>query len=70
MFIPDGDYHVILHAMNKIDYGGPLALAICHSQPFTVDTTPPLLDNITDVSYDEVNYNITFVYDGRLASHQ
>ena len=48
--------------MNKIDYGGPMALAICHRKPLTIDTTPPVLSNITNVSYDAEAEFINFTY--------
>lgn len=42
-----------MRAINKVDFGGPMAAQVCHSMPLTVDTTPPIIYEIADVDYDE-----------------
>ena len=49
-----------VRAINNIEFG-PLALTVCHSQPYTVDASPPVIYDITDVMYDEDNFVISFL---------
>ena len=42
-----------VEAINDIQRG-PLALAVCHSQPLTIDRSPPVIQTITNVHYDYV----------------
>ena len=58
---PDAEYHVTIRAINDIDFGGPLALTVCHSVPYIIDTTPPVLHEVTNIEYDEDWYFITAV---------
>ena len=37
--------------MNKIDFGGPLALGVCHAKPYTVDMSPPVVYSIDNIWY-------------------
>ena len=48
-----------VRALNKVEYGGPLSLTVCHSQPLVVDNTPPVIHEISDASYDEDTEEIT-----------
>ena len=60
VFFQDGDYHVTVRAMNNIDFGGPMALEVCHHLPLTVDTSPPIIYELAEIEYDE-DENILFV---------
>ena len=57
--LSDNQYYVTVRAINNIEFG-PLALTVCHSQPYTVDATPPIIYDIHDVYYDEDNFIISF----------
>ena len=54
----DGDYHLTIRAINNIDFGGPMCIKVCHSMPYTVDASPPIIHNITNVDYDEDSCNV------------
>ena len=55
----DADYYVTVRAINNIEYG-PLVLDVCHAQPYTVDTSPPIIYDIYDISYDEDTFMLSF----------
>ena len=50
----DGKYHVSVRALNQVEFGGPLALHICHYTPYVVDTSPPIVHSLENVTYDEL----------------
>ena len=47
-----------VRAINNIEFG-PLALTVCHAQPYTIDTTPPIIYAVDDVKYDEDTFQIS-----------
>ncbi|XP_070564497.1 uncharacterized protein [Ptychodera flava] len=63
--LPDGHYHITVRALNKVEFGGPMAATVCHTTTYTIDTTPPFVHDIFDVEYDEetcvlsVSYNVS-----------
>ncbi|KAK2175677.1 hypothetical protein NP493_715g02037 [Ridgeia piscesae] len=48
----DGKYYISVQAVNNVQRG-PLATTVCHSQPITVDRSPPVVQSITNVQYDD-----------------
>ena len=54
-----------LQAVNDIVLGGDLVTTVCHSSPFIVDITPPIMHSVSDVIFDDgfrflaVYYNAT-----------
>ncbi|XP_070572594.1 uncharacterized protein [Ptychodera flava] len=61
--LDDGSYHVSVRALNKVEFGGPLATTVCHSTPYIIDNSPPLVHHIRLVDYDEVACVIIAEYD-------
>ncbi|KAK3101942.1 hypothetical protein FSP39_007535 [Pinctada imbricata] len=57
--LPDGRYYVSVRAINKVDYGGPLSTTVCHTTPFAVDNSPPVVYDVYDIKYDEDTFNLT-----------
>ncbi|CAH1802777.1 unnamed protein product [Owenia fusiformis] len=62
LHMPDGYYHINVRALNKIEFGGPMALTVCHSLPYIVDTTPPFVNHVLMLSYDEHTHIIKMTY--------
>ncbi|CAH1802680.1 unnamed protein product [Owenia fusiformis] len=62
LHMPDGYYHINVRALNKVEFGGPMALTVCHSLPYIVDTTPPFVNHVLTLSYDEYTYMIIMTY--------
>ncbi|XP_060596420.1 uncharacterized protein LOC132750448 [Ruditapes philippinarum] len=58
--LPSGKYYLTVRAINKVEYGGPLALTVCHSTPYIIDITYPIVYEVFDIKYDEENYVLTF----------
>ena len=54
-----------VRALNKVEFGGPLALTICHDQPFIVDNTPPVVHHVGDAAYDEFTEVVTIYVNAR-----
>ncbi|XP_038050876.1 uncharacterized protein LOC119724026 [Patiria miniata] len=50
--LPDGAYYITVRALNKVEFGGPMALTVCHSNPLIIDNTPPIIYSISDITYD------------------
>lgn len=48
-------------AVNDIIFGGDLVTTVCHSTPFVVDTTPPSLDRVRDVLFDD-DFHFLVIY--------
>ncbi|CAH1783349.1 unnamed protein product, partial [Owenia fusiformis] len=46
----------------KVEFGGPMALTVCHSLPYIVDTTPPLVHHVLTLSYSEYTHVIEMTY--------
>ncbi|KAK3101936.1 hypothetical protein FSP39_007496 [Pinctada imbricata] len=57
--LPDGRYYVSVRAINKVDYGGPFSTTVCHTTPFAVDNSPPVVYEMYNIKYDEDNFNLT-----------
>ena len=63
--ILDGPYYITVRALNKVQLGGPMAVTVCHTQQYIIDTTPPIVYGVTDVTYNGndprivAHYNIT-----------
>ncbi|XP_022100338.1 uncharacterized protein LOC110984441 [Acanthaster planci] len=56
--LPDGAYYISVRALNKVEFGGPMALTVCHSTPLTIDRTPPIVYSIHDITYDSTTGKI------------
>ena len=39
-------------------FGGPLSLSVCHSTPYVVDTSPPVVHEIHSLRYNEQSFYI------------
>ncbi|XP_033637389.1 uncharacterized protein LOC117298318 isoform X2 [Asterias rubens] len=50
--LPDGAYFISVRALNKVEFGGPMALTVCHSMPLIIDNTPPIIDSISNITYE------------------
>ncbi|XP_070573951.1 uncharacterized protein [Ptychodera flava] len=61
-YLPDGLYHVTVRALNKVELGGPLATTVCHTTPYTIDNTPPIVHEVFNVHYDDTNCTIHTEY--------
>ena len=48
----DGAYFISVRALNKVEFGGPMALTVCHSMPLIIDNTPPIIDSISNITYE------------------
>ena len=59
IFVSDNKYYVTVRAINNIEFG-PLALSVCHAQPYAVDTTPPIIYAVDHVTYDEDTFLISY----------
>lgn len=46
VLLADGRYFVTIQALNNAELGGSLVTTVCHSTPFTVDTTPPVFHGV------------------------
>ncbi|KAI6655616.1 hypothetical protein LOD99_2114 [Oopsacas minuta] len=58
----DGTYYVTVQALNKVILGGSGVLTVCHSTPYTIDTSPPVISRVILISYNS-NTNLSiFVY--------
>lgn len=65
LHLPDGQYYVTVQAVSDIIHGGDLVTTVCHSTPFTVDTTPPSFNAVQEFLFDDtfrylvVYYNVS-----------
>ena len=50
--LSDGAYFITVRALNKVEFGGPMALSVCHGTPLVIDNTPPIIYSIHDITYD------------------
>ncbi|KAK7496780.1 hypothetical protein BaRGS_00011989, partial [Batillaria attramentaria] len=70
LHLADGQYYVTVQAVNDVIHGGDLVTTVCHSAPFAVDTSPPLLNSVNEILFDEtfrylvVYYNASDVFSG------
>ncbi|XP_019614832.1 PREDICTED: uncharacterized protein LOC109462715, partial [Branchiostoma belcheri] len=60
--LEDGLYYVSVRAINKVEYGGPLATTVCHSTPYAIDNTEPLIHEVFEMLYDEETHVILASY--------
>ncbi|XP_069134862.1 uncharacterized protein [Argopecten irradians] len=61
LHLQDGKYYTTVRALNSIVFGGALVTTVCHSTPFTVDTTPPIFTKVLEIFYDE-DFDLLAVY--------
>ncbi|XP_038050728.1 uncharacterized protein LOC119723897 [Patiria miniata] len=50
--LPDDAYFITVRALNKVEFGGPMALTVCHTTPLIVDNSPPIIYSIDGITYD------------------
>ncbi|KAK3609657.1 hypothetical protein CHS0354_035942 [Potamilus streckersoni] len=60
--LADGKHYVTVRALNQVQYGGPLGTSICHSTPYMVDTSPPFVNEVYNIKYDEETFLIEANY--------
>ena len=51
-----------VRALNKVAYGGPMALSVCHSKAYGVDTTPPIVNDFNNIRYDDKTGILSAIY--------
>jgi len=61
LFLTDGQYFVTVKAINSVVHGGALVTTVCHSTPYTIDTTPPYFRGISELYFDEY-FDILGIY--------
>ena len=61
LLLKDGPYYVSVQALNSIVFGGALVTTVCHSNALIVDTTPPILNFVDNVFYDE-DFDLLGIY--------
>ncbi|KAK7113965.1 hypothetical protein V1264_000110 [Littorina saxatilis] len=61
LHLAEGPYYVTVQAVNDISHGGDLVTTLCHSTPFLVDITPPVLHSVSDVIFDD-GFRLLAVY--------
>ena len=54
-----------MRALSEIDFGGPMALTVCHSTPYIIDTTPPVIHEIYSATYDEDTHVVSAIVNAR-----
>ncbi|XP_070204336.1 uncharacterized protein [Littorina saxatilis] len=59
--LEDGSYYVTVKAVSDIKLGGDLVTTVCHSTPFFVDTSPPVIESVDDVIFDD-GFRLLAVY--------
>ncbi|XP_070562332.1 uncharacterized protein [Ptychodera flava] len=62
MLLADGHYHISVRALNKVEFGGPMATTVCHTTLYTIDTTPPFVHEVYDWEYDDETCSLTVGY--------
>ena len=63
----DGIYYVTVQALNQVIFGGSGVLSLCHSTAYIIDTTPPIIPNVTLIGYKSATNISTFYYEARYA---
>lgn len=61
--LPEGAYYITIRATNQIAYGGPLFTTVQHASPYIVDTTPPVVGDGVDVSYNSSTNQLSVEYE-------
>ncbi|XP_072034301.1 uncharacterized protein [Amphiura filiformis] len=51
VYLEDGQYFITVRAINKVEFGGPMAVTVCHTTPYTIDTSPPIIHDISNITY-------------------
>lgn len=69
-FFIDGKYYITVRAINKMEYGGPLATSVCHSTAYAIDNSPPIVYEIFNVQYDEETFNLTLSHNSSYVLHR
>ncbi|KAK7498950.1 hypothetical protein BaRGS_00009759 [Batillaria attramentaria] len=70
LHLAEGNHYVTVQAINDIIHGGDLVTTVCHSLPFIVDITPPVVYGVNEVVFDDtfrflaVYYNATDALSG------
>ena len=59
----DGIYYNTVQGLNQVIFGGSGVLTLCHSTPYIIDTTPPIIQNVTLIAYNETSNISTFFYE-------
>jgi hypothetical protein len=59
LFSSAGKYYMTVRAINKVEYGGPLATTVCHTVPYIIDITNPFVHEVFDIKYDELQYVVS-----------
>ncbi|XP_071959997.1 uncharacterized protein [Antedon mediterranea] len=62
LMLPDYDYYITVRGLNKVEFGGPLSLTVCHSIPLVIDNTFPFVNDIFDIEYNEVLEEVSVSY--------
>uniref|UniRef100_A0A1I8J5S5 GPS domain-containing protein n=1 Tax=Macrostomum lignano TaxID=282301 RepID=A0A1I8J5S5_9PLAT len=60
--LPDGKYYSTVRATNKVEFGGPMTLTLCHWRPIVVDNSPPLVHHLTDITFEDEILELTGHY--------
>ncbi|XP_052806219.1 uncharacterized protein LOC128235437 [Mya arenaria] len=60
--LTSGQYFVSVRAMNKVNFGGFLGTTICHSIPYIIDITSPIIYEIYDIKYNEDTFLISALH--------
>jgi len=60
-----GIYYTTVRAINKVEYGGPLSVTVCHTTPYIIDITKPEVYEIFNIRYDEDNFLLTAEHNSR-----
>ena len=68
--LKDGPHYVTVQALNTPIFGGSYVTTVCHNTPLIVDSTPPIVDAVNKVDYNDVTGIIQAAYDvGDAHSH-
>lgn len=61
----DGSYFITTQALNQVIFGGSGVVTVCHSTPYTIDTSPPIIDSVILISYNSNTNLSVFFYKAR-----
>lgn len=53
LHLPEGLYYCTVQAISDIFHGGDHVTTVCHSTPFVVDITPPVIHSVSDIIFDD-----------------
>ncbi|XP_064646203.1 uncharacterized protein LOC135499389 [Lineus longissimus] len=60
--LPDAKYYTTIRALNKVAYGGPMSLSVCHTTPLGIDNTPPIFYEMYNFAYNETSFVASLDY--------